>query len=103
VKGFFKAEQNSKAILLHDDAYMVAKPQLEIYIDELEASHGATTGQLDRKQLFYLQSRGISYVEARKMLVIAFANTLIEEVKDTRHQERIKAAFEEVFYSAHKG
>jgi Fe-S cluster assembly protein SufD len=93
-----KAEQNSKAILLHEKAYMVAKPQLEIYIDELEASHGATTGQLDRKQLFYLQSRGISYVEARKMLVIAFANTLIETVKDTRQQERIKAAFEEVFY-----
>ena len=98
---YTKAEQNSKAILLHDDAYMAAKPQLEIYIDELEASHGATTGQLDRKQLFYLQSRGISYTEARKILVIAFANTLIEEVKDTRHQERIKLAFEEVFYKAH--
>ncbi len=99
---YTKAEQNSKAILLHDDAYMAAKPQLEIYIDELEASHGATTGQLDRKQLFYLQSRGISYTEARKMLVIAFANTLIEEVKDTRHQERIKTAFEKVFYKNHK-
>ena len=99
---YTKAEQNSKAILLHDKAYMAAKPQLEIYIDELEASHGATTGQLDRKQLFYLQSRGISYVEARKMLVIAFANTLIEEVKDTRHQERIKSAFEKVFYKAHQ-
>ncbi len=99
---YAKAEQNSKAILLHEKAYMVAKPQLEIYIDELEASHGATTGQLDEKQLFYLQSRGISYVEARKMLVIAFANTLIETVKDTRQQERIKAAFEEVFYAAHE-
>jgi Fe-S cluster assembly protein SufD len=100
---YTKAEQNSKAILLHKDAYMAAKPQLEIYIDELEASHGATTGQLNEKQLFYLQSRGISYVEARKILVIAFANTLIETVKDSRHQERIKAAFEEVFYAAHKG
>ena len=99
---YTKAEQNSKAILLHEEAYMVAKPQLEIYIDELEASHGATTGQLDEKQLFYLQSRGISYVEARKMLVIAFANTLIETVKDSRHQERIKTAFDEVFYAGHK-
>ena len=97
-----KAEQNSKSILLHEKAYMTAKPQLEIYIDELEASHGATTGQLDNKQLFYLQSRGISYIEARKMLVIAFANTLIETVKDTRQQERIKVAFEEVFYAGHK-
>ncbi|MDQ7083562.1 MAG: SufD family Fe-S cluster assembly protein [Sulfurovum sp.] len=68
---YTKAEQNSKSILLHDKAYMISKPQLEIYIDELEASHGATTGQLDEQQLFYLQSRGISYIEARKILVIA--------------------------------
>ncbi|CAA6822936.1 MAG: Iron-sulfur cluster assembly protein SufD [uncultured Sulfurovum sp.] len=100
---FTKAHQNSKAILLHDKAYMAAKPQLEIYIDELEASHGATTGQLSEKQLFYLQSRGITRVEARKMLVIAFANTLIETVKDSRHQERIKNAFEEVFYATNEG
>lgn len=100
---FTKAHQNSKAILLHDKAYMAAKPQLEIYIDELEASHGATTGQLSEKQLFYLQSRGITRVEARKMLVIAFANTLIETVKDSRHQERIKQAFDDVFYSGHEG
>ena len=98
---YTKAHQNSKAILLNKDAYMVAKPQLEIYIDELEASHGSTTGQLDEQQLFYLQSRGISYVEARKMLVIAFANTLIETVKDSRHQEQIKAAFEKAFYQGH--
>jgi Fe-S cluster assembly protein SufD len=99
---YTKAEQNSKSILLHKEAYMAAKPQLEIYIDELEASHGATTGQLSEKQLFYLQSRGISYTEARKILVIAFANTLIETVKDTRQQEQIKAAFEEVFYTTHQ-
>ncbi|RRS30329.1 MAG: Fe-S cluster assembly protein SufD [Epsilonproteobacteria bacterium (ex Lamellibrachia satsuma)] len=98
---YTKAHQNSKAILLHENAYMVAKPQLEIYIDELEASHGSTTGQLDKKQLFYLRSRGISYIEARKILVIAFANTLIETVKDSRHQEMIKAAFEEAFYQGH--
>ena len=95
-----KASQNSKAILLHKNAYMIAKPQLEIDIDELEASHGATTGQLDEKQLFYLQSRGISYSEARKILVIAFAHTLIDTIKDSRHQERIKADFEKVFLKA---
>ncbi len=100
---FTKAEQNARSILLHDKAYMASKPQLEIYIDELEASHGAATGQLNEKQLFYLQSRGISYIEARKILVIAFANTLIETVKDARHQERIKTAFESVFYNSNKG
>jgi len=95
---YTKAHQNSKAILLDEKAYMAAKPQLEIYIDELEASHGSTTGQLDPKQLFYLRSRGISEIEARKMLVIAFANTLIEQVKDHRHQELIKKTFDEAFY-----
>ena len=100
---YTKAHQNSKAILLHDKAYMAAKPQLEIYIDELEASHGATTGQLSEKQLFYLQSRGITRIEARKMLVIAFANTLIETIKDSRHQERVKKAFEDVFYAGDEG
>ena len=93
-----KAEQNSKAILLDEKAYMVAKPQLEIDVDELEASHGATTGQLNPEALFYLESRGLSTVEARKMLVLAFANTLIEKVKDIRYQNRIQEAFEMVFY-----
>jgi len=97
-----KAYQNSKAILLHEKAYMVAKPQLEIYIDELEASHGSTTGQLDPKQLFYLESRGISHVEARKMLVVAFANAMMETIRDTRHQELIRAEFDKVFYAKAK-
>ncbi|RLA73773.1 MAG: Fe-S cluster assembly protein SufD [Epsilonproteobacteria bacterium] len=95
---YTKTQQNSKSILLNEGTYMVAKPQLEIYIDELEASHGATTGQLDKKQLFYLQSRGISQQEAKKMLIIAFAKTLIERVKDTRHQEMIQESFERAFY-----
>ncbi len=95
---YTKAHQNSKAILLNEEAYMASKPQLEIYIDELEASHGSTTGQLDPKQLFYLRSRGIRETEARKMLVIAFANTLIEQVKDHRQQEVIKALFDEAYY-----
>ncbi len=99
---FTKAEQNSKSIILHDSAYMASKPQLEIYIDELEASHGATTGQLDPKQLFYLQSRGVALVEARKMLVVAFANSLIEEIRDGRIKEQIQEAFEELFYTTNK-
>jgi len=96
---YSKTEQNSKTILLGDDAYMVAKPQLEIYIDELEASHGSTIGQLDIDQLFYLRSRGISEVEARKLLIIAFANKLIETIRDKRQQERITQNFEKAFYA----
>ncbi|CAA6815966.1 MAG: Iron-sulfur cluster assembly protein SufD [uncultured Sulfurovum sp.] len=96
---YTKTEQNSKTILLGDTAYMVAKPQLEIYIDELEASHGSTIGQLDIDQLFYLRSRGISEVEARKLLIIAFANRLIETIRDKRQQEHINESFEKAFYA----
>jgi Fe-S cluster assembly protein SufD len=95
---YTKAHQNSKAILLETGAYMASKPQLEIYIDELEASHGSTTGQLDGKQLFYLRSRGISEVEARKMLIQAFANELIDAVDGDMIREILHRDFDEAFY-----
>lgn len=93
-----KAHQNSKAILLRDGAHMASKPQLEIYIDELEASHGSTTGQLDEGQLFYLQSRGIKEKDARKILVIAFANELIDILEDEKMRDALHENFEQAFY-----
>ncbi len=95
---YAKAHQNSKAILLHEGAYMAAKPQLEIYIDDLEASHGATTGELDENQLFYLRSRGIDKEEARKMLILAFANEMIDALEDDVQKEAMHAAFEQAYY-----
>jgi len=95
---YTKAHQNSKAILLETGAYMASKPQLEIYIDELEASHGSTTGQLDGKQLFYLRSRGITEIEARKMLIQAFANELIDAVENETIREILHRDFDEAFY-----
>ena len=88
------AHQNSKAVLLDKNAYMYAKPQLEIYTDELEASHGATTGQLDEDALFYLRSRGIGEADARKMLVKAFADILIDTVEDKKVAEAVHKNFE---------
>ncbi len=93
-----KAHQNSKAILLHSGAYMTSKPQLEIYIDDLEASHGSTTGQLDERQLFYLRSRGINEEDARKMLILAFANEIVSTVEDKELAGRIYVEFERVYY-----
>jgi len=95
---YTKAHQNSKSILLNDGAHMVSKPQLEIYIDDLEASHGSTTGQLDEQQLFYLRSRGISKDEAKKMLILAFANELIDAVADDNIRENIHKSFEKAYY-----
>jgi Fe-S cluster assembly protein SufD len=95
---FASARQNSKAVLLDDNAKMYAKPQLEIYTDEVEASHGATIGELDEDALFYLCSRGISPEEAKKMLVIAFADTLIDTAGDEELVETLHADFEEAYY-----
>lgn len=95
---FSNAKQNSKAVLLSESAYMYAKPQLEIYIDELEASHGSTIGQLDIDALFYLRSRGIALDEARKMLVLAFADTLIDTIGNEKAVEQIHADFETAYY-----
>ena len=96
------AHQNSRAILLNDGAYMASKPQLEIYIDDLEASHGATVGQLDVAQLFYLRSRGISKAEAKKMLILAFANEMIDLVDDEGVQAAVHGAFEKVYYGENR-
>ena len=60
-----------------------AKPELEIFADDVVCSHGATVGELDETHLFYLRSRGIDEAEARAMLIDAF---LIEAVAEIRHQ-----------------
>lgn len=95
---YASAYQNSKAVLLDEHAYMYAKPQLEIYTDELEASHGATIGELDEESLFYLRSRGIAEAEARKILVLAFADALIEGVGEGDVATRIRADFERAYF-----
>lgn len=95
---YTNARQNSKAILLNDNAFMEAKPQLEIYTDELEASHGSSTGQLDEAALFYLRSRGIALDEARKMLILSFANEMIAEVEEETLAEQIRSDFEAAYY-----
>ncbi len=74
------AYQSSKSILLDRSARIFAKPELEIYADDVKCSHGATTGELDKEALFYLQSRGIPAKRARTMLIEAFARDVIELV-----------------------
>lgn len=67
------ARQDSRNLLLTPHAEIDAKPQLEIYADQVQASHGATVGQLSEDALFYLRARGIGRVEARRLLLTAFA------------------------------
>lgn len=75
-----QAEQSNKNILLSPGAEMNTKPDLEIYADDVKCAHGATVGQLDDKQLFYLQARGLSYPEAQHLLTYAFASTILNQL-----------------------
>jgi len=82
--------QLSKALLLSDRAEMDAKPELEIYADDVKCSHGATTGQLDETSLFYLRSRGIPEALARNLLVQSFMGEALDEVSDTTVREAMR-------------
>ena len=84
-----QAFQANNNILLSDTAKMNAKPQLEIYADDVRCSHGATVGQLDEDAMFYLQSRGIPRNESRLMLMYAFADDVISRIKQPALQDRI--------------
>ncbi len=74
------AYQSSKSIVLDRSAQIYAKPELEIYADDVKCSHGATTGELDEEALFYLRSRGIPEKAARLMLLEAFARDVVDLV-----------------------
>ena len=74
------AEQANHNLLLSDKAEIDAKPELEIYTDDVKCSHGTTVGQLDETALFYLRTRGIDKVGARKILTTAFAQTIVSKL-----------------------
>ena len=76
------AQQTNRNILLSDKATMRTRPQLEIYADDVKASHGATTGQLDESALFYMQQRGLSPEQGRQMLLQAFMADIIDAITD---------------------
>lgn len=88
------AFQTNKNILLNKTARMRTRPQLEIYADDVKCSHGATIGQLDETAKFYMQSRGISEEEARLLLMTAFTNDVIENIRIPALKDRIKVMVE---------
>jgi Fe-S cluster assembly protein SufD len=86
------AKQTNRNLLLSDDAQIDTKPQLEIYADDVKCTHGATIGQIDENSLFYLQSRGIDRVSARRLLLSAFASECLARMKADSaraHAERL--------------
>ena len=74
--------QISQSLLLDDDAQFLAKPELEIYADDVACSHGSTSGAIDEDALFYLRARGVTRSEAQDMLTLAFVAEAIDEIDD---------------------
>jgi Fe-S cluster assembly protein SufD len=86
--------QMNQALLLSPDAEIDTKPELEIFADDVKCSHGATVGELDADQLFYLRSRGISDAEARSILVRAFLAEALDAVSDETVRKVLDQAVE---------
>jgi Fe-S cluster assembly protein SufD len=87
-------EQSLKGLLLARTATVNAKPELEIFADDVKCAHGATVGELNRDALFYLASRGVPLAEAKALLTQAFVADAIdrigeEEVRDAFHADAI--------------
>jgi len=74
------AEQSNKNLLLSNDARVDTKPQLEIFNDDVKCSHGATVGQLEEEELFYLLTRGLPDSLARNLLTYGFAEEIIRKI-----------------------
>jgi Fe-S cluster assembly protein SufD len=89
------AKQTNRALLLSDHATINTKPQLEIFADDVKCTHGAAIGQLDEDALFYLRARGLTFFEARDMLIHAFAGEILDRVRI----EPLKRALENELYA----
>jgi Fe-S cluster assembly protein SufD len=89
------AKQTNRALLLSDDALINTKPQLEIFADDVKCTHGAAIGQLDDDAIFYLRARGLTFAEARDMLIHAFAGEILERVQ----VEPLRVALEGELYA----
>ncbi|MYL24179.1 Fe-S cluster assembly protein SufD [Vreelandella massiliensis] len=88
IEGF----QSNQNLLLSDRARIDAKPELEIYADDVKCSHGTTTGQLDEEAVYALRTRGIDEATARALLTLAFAGEVLEEVTLDAISERVELA-----------
>ena len=90
-----EAHQTNRNLLLSETAEMRTQPQLEIYADDVKATHGASTGQLDESALFYMQQRGIGKEKARQLLVNAFMKEVVESISDEKIKSDVLSFFEE--------
>jgi len=86
--------QLSKALLLNENTEFDAKPELEIYADDVKCSHGSTSGNLNEEAIFYLMSRGLNYHQSRKLLINGFLLDVVEKITDLEIKDLIKNIME---------
>jgi Fe-S cluster assembly protein SufD len=86
--------QLSKALLLNENTEFDAKPELEIYADDVKCSHGSTSGNLDEEAIFYLMSRGLNYQQSKKLLINGFLLDVVEKITDLEIKDLIKNIME---------
>ena len=91
-----EAHQTNRNLVLSEKAEMRTQPQLEIYADDVKATHGASTGQLDESALFYMQQRGIDKEKARQLLVNAFMKDVLNTISDEALREQLLDAIDGV-------
>lgn len=84
-----KAYQENHNILLSEKAIVETRPQLEIYADDVECSHGATVGKLDEQAQFYMRSRGIPEADAKVLQMISFISPIVEKIEDETIRKQI--------------
>ena len=82
--------QISQGLLLDEDSVFLAKPELEIYADDVQCSHGSTSGALDDTALYYLRSRGLPKAEAQDLLTLAFVAEALDEIDDERIRDDLR-------------
>ena len=82
--------QLSRALLLNEDVEFNAKPELEIYADDVKCSHGSTSGNIDENSIFYLMSRGLSHDQSKKLLTNGFLNEAVEKITNMNVKSLIK-------------
>jgi Fe-S cluster assembly protein SufD len=88
------AQQLSRTLLLADRAQIDTKPELEILADDVKCSHGASIGDVDAQQMFYMQARGIPAVEARRLLLSGFAHEVVTAVPEGALRDHVEAFVE---------
>ena len=82
--------QLSRALLLNDDVEFNAKPELEIYADDVKCSHGSTSGNIDENSIFYLMCRGLSHAQSKKLLTNGFLNEAVEKITNQSVKSLVK-------------